>query len=51
MARSLQFSIAHVRREDNAEANRLANYAVRKRFLSAKPRALLLKDLCVVEMR
>ena len=32
LARSLQFSIAHVRREDNAEANRLANSAVRKRF-------------------
>jgi len=31
LARSLQFSIAHVRREENAEANRLANSAVRKR--------------------
>jgi ribonuclease HI len=36
LACSLQFSIAHVRREDNAEANRLANSAVRKRFLLAK---------------
>jgi len=39
LARSLQFSIAHVRREDNAEANRLANSAVRKRFLAAKGNA------------
>jgi len=31
LARSLEFSIAHVRREENAEANRLANSAVRKR--------------------
>ena len=47
LASSLDFSIAHVRREHNAEANRLANSAVRKRFLSAKPRGLLLKDfLC-----
>ena len=30
LARSLQFSIAHVRREDNLEANSLANSAVRK---------------------
>ena len=51
LARSLEFSIAHVPREDNAEANRLANSAVRKRFLSAKPRGLLLKDLCVVVIR
>ena len=40
LARSLQFSIAHVRREDNAEANRLANSAVRKRFSSAQNREL-----------
>ncbi len=40
LARSLEFSIAHVRREDNAEANRLANTAVRKRFRSTKPKAL-----------
>lgn len=31
LARSLEFSIAHVRREENAEANRLANSAVRER--------------------
>ena len=30
VARSLQFSIAHITRQDNAEANRLANSAVRK---------------------
>ena len=36
LARSLDFSIAHVRREENAEANRLANSAVRERFLAAK---------------
>ncbi|MGA2992210.1 MAG: ribonuclease HI family protein, partial [Candidatus Korobacteraceae bacterium] len=29
LARSLQFSIAHIRREHNGEANRLANRAVR----------------------
>ena len=32
LARSLEFSIAHIRREYNVEANRLANSAVRKRF-------------------
>src|SRR6201987_5343420 len=31
LARSLEFSISHVRREDNAEANRLANSAARRR--------------------
>jgi len=31
LARALSFSISHVRREDNAEANRLANTAVRRR--------------------
>ena len=36
LAHSLQFSIAHVRREHNTEANRLANSAVRKRLLPAK---------------
>jgi len=36
LARSLQFSIAHIRRQDNAEANRLANSAVRKRFEAIK---------------
>lgn len=36
LARSFEFSIAHVPREDNVEANRLANSAVRKRFLSTK---------------
>jgi len=30
LAHSLEFSISHVRREHNAEANRLANSAVRK---------------------
>jgi ribonuclease HI len=30
LARALKFSISHVRRENNAEANRLANSAVRK---------------------
>jgi ribonuclease HI len=34
LARSLQFSIAHIPRQDNAEANRLANSAVRRRFAS-----------------
>lgn len=32
LARSLDFSISHIPREDNAEANRLANSAVRKRI-------------------
>jgi ribonuclease HI len=31
LARSLKFSISHIDRENNAEANRLANAAVRKR--------------------
>jgi ribonuclease HI len=31
LARSLEFSISHVRRELNAEANRLANSAARKK--------------------
>jgi len=31
LARSLKFSISHVRREFNAEANRLANSAARKK--------------------
>ena len=31
LARSLDFSISHIPREDNAEANRLANSAVRKK--------------------
>jgi ribonuclease HI len=31
LARALSFSISHVPREDNAEANQLANTAVRKR--------------------
>ena len=39
LAGSLQFSIAHVRREDNAEANRLANCAIRERFSPAKANA------------
>jgi len=33
LVRSLDFSIAHVRREHNAEANGLANQAARKQFL------------------
>ena len=37
LARSLRFSIAHVRREHNVEANLLANHAVRKHS-GAKPR-------------
>ena len=36
LARSLEFSIAHISRQDNAEANRLANSAVRKRFAARK---------------
>src|SRR2546425_4630093 len=31
LARSLDFSISHISREDNVEANRLANSAVRRR--------------------
>jgi hypothetical protein len=31
LARSLKFSISHVRREDNAEANGLAQSALRRR--------------------
>jgi ribonuclease HI len=36
LARSLNFSIAYVPREDNREANRLANFAVRKRLAATK---------------
>ncbi len=43
LARSLEFSIAHVRRENNTEANRLANSAVRKRFRSATGRVTPLR--------
>ncbi|HET7206614.1 MAG TPA: ribonuclease HI family protein [Terriglobales bacterium] len=46
LARSLEFSIAHVPREDNAEANRLANSAVRRRFLSARVKTFPL-EICV----
>jgi hypothetical protein len=35
LARALKFSISHVRRENNAEANRLANVAVGKSKQSA----------------
>jgi ribonuclease HI len=33
LARSLNFSISHIPRESNTEANSLASYAVRKQFL------------------
>lgn len=33
LARSLEFSISHVRREENVEANRLANSAARRKKL------------------
>jgi ribonuclease HI len=36
LARSLQFSIAHIRRQDNAEADHLANSAARRRFGASK---------------
>ena len=36
LARSLEFSIVHIRREYNTEANGLANSAVRKRFAVGK---------------
>jgi ribonuclease HI len=36
LARSLAFSIAHIRRQDNTEANGLANSAVRRRFPASK---------------
>ena len=34
LARSLKFSISHVRREENVEANRLANAAARRKLKS-----------------
>jgi hypothetical protein len=34
LARALKFSISHVPRESNAEANRLANAAVRERAVA-----------------
>jgi ribonuclease HI len=36
LARSLHFSISHVRRENNMEANRLANSAVRKQHFNVR---------------
>ena len=36
LARSLQFSIAHVRREENHEANRLANEAAHRGRMQAR---------------
>jgi ribonuclease HI len=36
LARALNFSISHVPRESNAEANRLANSAVRKRNMQPR---------------
>ena len=44
LARSLDFSITHIPREHNTEANRLANSAVRRRLLSpaAKARPLVI---------
>jgi ribonuclease HI len=39
LARSFEFSISHIRREHNAEANRLANSAVRK-TLSRQPSSI-----------
>jgi len=38
LARALKFSIAHVRREENMEANRLANHAVKKHSASKQRR-------------
>lgn len=38
LARSLGFSISHVPREENTEANRLANFAVRDSSLSGRER-------------
>ncbi len=35
LARSLEFSIAHIRREENGEANELARHAVRARLAPA----------------
>lgn len=37
LARSLDFSISHVRREENVEANRLANSAARRKKLDNRP--------------
>lgn len=36
LARALKFSISHVRRENNTEANRLANTAARRKSATAK---------------
>jgi ribonuclease HI len=38
LARSLDFSISHVRREDNVEANRLASSAARNRLFEQQNR-------------
>src|SRR6266566_10111207 len=44
LARSLKFSISHVPREDNAEANGLAQSALRRRAVQAKVARRLLRD-------
>jgi ribonuclease HI len=44
LARSLKFSISHVPREDNAEANGLAQAALRRRALQEKIAKQLLLD-------
>lgn len=44
LARSLDFSIAHIRREHNHEANHLANHAVRS-SRKARPRSLVLPEV------
>lgn len=41
LARSLDFSISHVPREDNAEANRLANAAVQRRGKNVSQEAVV----------
>ncbi len=45
LARSLEFTISHVRREHNAEANHLANSAARNRQPSARRERVIAKAL------
>ena len=47
LARSLEFSISHVRREHNTEANRLANSAARRTSQSRKPSSRRLREAAV----
>jgi ribonuclease HI len=51
LARSLEFSISHVSREHNAEANHLANSAARERQKSARRERLIARALASLALQ